>query len=99
MNDYIKSNQISSETRGYKRDFFKKNILRNIKYYRKWMFNQYLWMRFTFLLIRGKYISIFLPVKRYYIMQKKVVLDLKNFQTILLTIYLRKSETCILHIY
>ena len=51
--------------------FFKKIFKKNIKYYRKCMFNQHLWMSFMYLLIRAKYIFIFLPVKRYYATQKR----------------------------
>lgn len=51
--------------------FFKKIFKKNIKYYRKCMFNQHLWMSFMYLLIRAKYIFIFLPVKRYYVTQKR----------------------------
>ena len=62
------------------------------------MFSQYLWMSFTFLFIRGKYIFIFLPVKRYYVPQKGDTGSDEKLVHNAVTIYLRKSETCMLYI-
>ena len=55
-------------------------------------------MSFTFLFIRGKYIFIFLPVKRYYVPQKGDTGSDEKLVHNAVTIYLRKSETCMLYI-